>query len=456
MVLLFHSFTRTATVGRPNIVFIMVDDLDVRSLETMLAFNAMPNFRTMFVDQGVRFNQSFVSDAICCPSRATFLSGQYTHNHHTLTNSIVNGAVTGFDDTMTLATWLASAGYRTAHIGKYLNSYGLTNDLSSPDLAPNDRQQILGLVAYLEQNYPATAVKLQPTYVPPGWTEWHGLLDTSTYCTYNYSINSNGHVVQYLKNGRVVRDGVEIRPSINDGVLHNYQTDVLGEHAKSIIQRNLQSFPAQPFFLALTPLVPHIEKCNTWDPEGPTIDIDAPYRDQFQFDVRPALRHLGAAGILRNFAVKTFPNRASFNVLDPGKPAELRQKLNPLDDTDKNGLYRQYGNRLASLLAVDDLIGTVTAALGNEINNTVLIFTSDNGWFYGDHQLTGKLLAYEESIRVPLYMRLPGSGSPRQITASVLNIDLAPTITAWAGATPTRVMDGRSLLPLLENLTAPP
>jgi N-acetylglucosamine-6-sulfatase len=98
------------------------------------------------------------------------------------------------------------------------------------------------------------------------------------------------------------------------------------------------------------------------------------------------------------------------------------------------------------------MVGSLINTLQNngEMANTVFIFTSDNGFFYGPHRLTDKVLGYEESIRVPLYIRAPGF--PRQSTAcAALNIDLAPTVAEFAGITPGLPADGRSLLPLIRN-----
>jgi arylsulfatase A-like enzyme len=103
---------------------------------------------------------------------------------------------------------------------------------------------------------------------------------------------------------------------------------------------------------------------------------------------------------------------------------------------------------------VDDLVEQVVTKLAatGVLDNTVVIFTSDNGFFHGEHRIPDdKIKAYEEAARVPLLIR--GGGFPQGATANqfVSNIDLAPTIVALAGATARRVMDGRSLLPLAQN-----
>ncbi|MCI0407925.1 MAG: sulfatase-like hydrolase/transferase, partial [Acidobacteria bacterium] len=122
-----------------------------------------------------------------------------------------------------------------------------------------------------------------------------------------------------------------------------------------------------------------------------------------------------------------------------------------LNGQDKLFLLRQYRNRLESLRAVDDLVGRVFEALtvAGELDRTVVFFTSDNGFLYGEHRLGEKLVAYEESIRVPLYVRVPGRPGPLALDQLVLNTDLAPTIADLAGVAPGLPVDGRSLVPLL-------
>lgn len=100
-------------------------------------------------------------------------------------------------------------------------------------------------------------------------------------------------------------------------------------------------------------------------------------------------------------------------------------------------------------------LGSIVDALTRygELNNTVLIFTSDNGFFCGDRRLTDKVLGYERSIRLPLAIRAPGFPGSQTATQFVLNNDLAPTIAALAGVVPAHSVDGRSLIPLLQNST---
>ena len=107
-----------------------------------------------------------------------------------------------------------------------------------------------------------------------------------------------------------------------------------------------------------------------------------------------------------------------------------------------------------SLLSVDEAVGEIVQALrdtGKE-RNTFIVFGSDNGFTLGEHRWSGKLCPYEECFRVPLIVRYPRFGtSPRTEEGIVANIDVAPTLAALAGATPTSVVEGESLLPLLEH-----
>jgi N-acetylglucosamine-6-sulfatase len=109
--------------GRPSVLFIMADDLDVRSI------SQMPQLESLLVDQGTMFENSFVTTPLCCPSRATFLRGQYSHNHGVLTNGPPLGGFEEFQDLgrekSMIASWLRSDGYRTALVGRYLNGIPL-------------------------------------------------------------------------------------------------------------------------------------------------------------------------------------------------------------------------------------------------------------------------------------------------------------------------------------------
>lgn len=186
-----------APASRPNLILIVADDLDADSI----AF--MPRLKTLLADQGQTYTNFFVTNPICCPSRASILLGRYPHNHQVLTNQPPRGGFPRFRDLgherSTIATWLKGAGYRTAFFGKYLNGY------------PDENR----------------------AYVPPGWDEW-GALTSGRY--FSYQINENGRIARY-------RNGPE-----------DYETDVLARKATTFIRHTADR---QPFFIFLAPSAPH-------------------------------------------------------------------------------------------------------------------------------------------------------------------------------------------------------
>ena len=121
-------------------------------------------------------------------------------------------------------------------------------------------------------------------------------------------------------------------------------------------------------------------------------------------------------------------------------------------DLKLSSLTKHFG----AVKAVDDMVGAVALQLlaSGMLQNTVFMLTSDNGYFFGEHRLSSKLFAYDESIRVPLVIATPTT-TQRAETKIALNIDLAPTIAQLGGAVPDRVIDGRSLVPLLDSASAP-
>jgi arylsulfatase A-like enzyme len=362
--------------ARPNVLVIMTDDQTVESLRVMA------NVKTLLADQGATFDNSFASFSLCCPSRATFLTGQYAHNHGVMGNAPPEGGYAKLDSSNTLPVWLQRAGYHTVHVGKYLNGYP----------GPNR------------------------THVPPGWTEWYGSIDPSTYQFFDYTLNENGRLVRYGSD-----------PA-------SYQADVYSRKAVDAIRRLAPAAP--PFFLSVAFLAPH---------SGGPRESDDPRN--FATPV-PAPRH-------RNrYASEPLPQPASFNEADVSdKPAGIRSR--PLLGAQQiANVTENYRQRLESLLAVDEAVAAMVTALREtgELDRTLIVFTADNGFFHGEHRVpSGKVLLYEPSIRVPLIIRGPGIPPGQHVTELAANVDLAPTIVAATGAPALRVMDGRSLLPLAKD-----
>ena len=190
----------------PNIIVIVTDDLDARSVA------CMPNVQTLLAAEGVTFANAFVTTPLCCPSRASILRGQYAHSHGVLSNVGDNGGFPAFyrlgDEDSTVATWLQDAGYRTALVGKYLN------------------------------RYPKGAAE---SHVPPGWDEWSAFASSDedeggSYYS-GYALNEDGTIVFYGQ-----------QPS-------EYSTDVLAAKATDFVARAAAT--GDPFFLYIAPFAPH-------------------------------------------------------------------------------------------------------------------------------------------------------------------------------------------------------
>ena len=183
---------------QPNVVVVMTDD------QTAASLSMMPTVESELAAKGATFANNFTNWPLCCPSRSTFYTGQYAHNHGVLGNSAPDGGFTKFNDSNTLPLWLQQAGYHTIHIGKYLNGYGTgTSD---------------------------------PTYVPPGWNEWYAASGGSTQSVYDYQLNQNGSLVPY---GTAETD---------------FKQDVFSNLAVDAINRNA---PGGPFFMGVMYTAPH-------------------------------------------------------------------------------------------------------------------------------------------------------------------------------------------------------
>jgi N-acetylglucosamine-6-sulfatase len=190
MLTVIGSMRSAVAAERPNIVFVLTDDLDINSLRYL------DGLRNAMSENGTTFSRSYVSDAVCCPSRATILRGQYPHNHGIRGNVGPAGGHDKFRDTMkdqsTAATWLNRAGYQTKFIGKYLNGY-------------NEK------------------------YTPPGWDDWFAWLGE----TGSSRINDNGNVLR----------------------VRGHDTDLFADESASYIRQ--ASGRRAPFFLSVWTRGPH-------------------------------------------------------------------------------------------------------------------------------------------------------------------------------------------------------
>jgi arylsulfatase A-like enzyme len=339
----------------------------------------MPNVEELLADEGTSYTSFYSTLPLCCPARATLLTGQYAHNHGVLDNKPPTGGYSAFKGReSTLGVWLQEAGYRTAWVGKYLNGYGLEGDYA----------------------------------VPPGWSDWRVPVEETYLLMYEYLLDVDGETVEY---GEEAAD---------------YQTDVLADEALALIDDALggdDEAGEEPLFLVLSPLAPHDEADTLTD-----LDLKP----------RPAPRHLDSLPEPDLDSVESFDES---DVSD--KPARVRKqpRISPLQ---RAAFEQEIRARLGTLLAVDEAIAEIVSRLEDlgELDETVVVFTSDNGYMTGEHRLDGKGELYEESTRVPLIVRGPGFPDGAEIVAPYGNVDLVPTFLELGGAEADRELDGISLL----------
>lgn len=366
-------FPALSHASQPNIIVILTDDQ--RDADPL---DRMPNTQALLADQGLRFTNSFVVNSICCASRTTFLTGQYSHNNGVWNNVSLpdhpGGFVSFAGDNNTLPVWLHAAGYRTGLIGKYLNGYGDVNQ----------------------------------TYIPPGWDYWWGVLTLDHY--QEYYANDNG-TVRYYGDGDA-----------------NYQTDVISGLVQSFVAAS-----NQPFFLEITGVAPHGGFPGGAQPPPPS-------------------RYIGY------FSDLPLPQPPSFNEGNISDKPDYLQSIPKMHAPSINLATGSYRARARTLLAVDDMVGALVAELQSlgELDNTYIIFMSDNGYMNGEHRLFNtKQLDFEESLRVPLVIRGPGVPVGETRSQLVTNLDVPATIVELSGAVPGRLADGRSLVPMFTDASAP-
>jgi N-acetylglucosamine-6-sulfatase len=257
----------------------------------------------------------------------------------------------------------------------------------------------------------------------PGYTDWHALLANNYY---RYRFSDNGEVTRY---GNKPKD---------------YATTVINELSSELIQR--LSRRERPFFMHVSHVAPHSDRT-----EGFSCDRAA----------MPAPRDRGRFSSLR------FRKPPSFSEEDISDKPSFIRRLRTFNRTEILNIKRKFRCRASSLQEVDRGVRQIAATLerAGELDETVVAFTGDNGYFHGEHRLRrGKGLPYEEAISQPLVMRVPKAYRDEaplvhEVPEVVANIDLAPTLLELARAEPCDAegdcqdLDGRSLMPLLEGRT---
>jgi N-acetylglucosamine-6-sulfatase len=358
---------------RPNIIFILIDDL--RWDEVDYPFVKIPNIQRI-AREGVRFRNAFVTTPLCSPSRASYLTGQYAHKHGITDNTDHSPRS---HELVTFPRLLHDAGYETAFLGKW-------------HMGVDDNPR-------------------------PGIDHWVSVKGQGSYLDPEFNVNGKRETK------------------------HGYFTDVLNEYALDFLRHN----HTKPFLLYISHKAVHPDLVQYADGS-----VSDPSGGKFI----PAERHKNL------YADAPIPHRPNYGKPAEGKPALLRKigdlpPLGPKTVTDDKTIR----NRLRMLASVEDGVSDIFKTLENQkqLDNTLIIFTSDEGYFYGEHGLSvERRLAYEESIRIPLFMRWPKlikAGSA--IDQFALNIDIAPTLLEIGGAPPPKEIHGRSLVPLLRGEKVP-
>lgn len=364
---------------RPNFVFVLVDDLRFDEL----GCTGHPFAQTPHIDrlarEGVLFRNAFAATPLCSPSRATFLTGLYPHQHGIVDNTDRSAASHRLD------TWPRrlhdQAGYETAFIGKWHMG--------------NDDSPRPGFDHWV--SFPGQGESLDPP------------------------INING---------RATRE-------------RGYITDILSRHAVEFIRRVRAA--AKPFcvYLAHKAIHPNVQQAADGSIQS--------FGTAEEFIVAERHRSL--------YANAEIPRRGNYARPPVHKPALQRTlpgvaPLSPATATDDATIR----NRARMTKAIDEGVGEILAALQatGQLDDTVFVFTSDHGYFYGEHCLNQeRRLAYEEAIRIPLIIRYPRGGAqvPRTVIDLVSSVDVAPTMLELAGL-PSRIgrgSDGQSLAKWMQH-----
>src|SRR4051812_48043230 len=392
--------------SRPNIVVINTDDQRFDSLYSCLASAPdgrtppggaqcpMPFVRDDLMAHGVTFAESYVTTSLCCPSRASLFLGEFAHRTGVLTNEKPAGGFSAFRNLQdsTIARWLHDSGYRTSLVGKYLNQYDSCADVPS-------------------------------CAVPLGWDDWHAEITDGDVDYTDFKLadsQGNGQAVATPYSG--------------------YSTTILGQKAASFVSDSVANHPEQPLFLYFAPFAPHPDAV-------PATGDDHAYDGMaWRSPTTPA-----TAPPSWNQDAVNGPTWSTDLTNNPGHPQEKFF-------TKKDAEHR---DQFEALLEVDRQVHAVVQALGGSASNTLIVFTSDNGLSWGEHRYFDKKnCEFEECHRVPMVVRYDpitdplGAGVGRVDTShAVLNVDIAPTATDAARATSAPAMDGRSLLPLLDEGT---
>jgi len=385
-----------ATDSRPNIIFIMSDDHAAHAISAYGSrVNQTPNIDRL-AREGMLLRNVFVTNSICTPSRAAILTGQYSH---------LNGVpvFNRFDSSrMTVARLLQQGGYYTGMIGKW----HLGSD-------------------------------------PAGFDHWEILPGQGAYA----------NPVLYTASGEKTYTG-------------RYVTDVITDLAIDFLKQRPQ---AKPFFLMMHNKAPHrpwepdaahrAQFANRWIPEAETLwDSYATRTDALHENLQRVMADMTRRDLkLQPPAGLAGQDLTAWLAVKPDSVTIDRdgQAITLTGEALGRWKYQRYmQDYLATIQSVDDNIGRLLKFLDSSglSRNTIVIYTSDQGFFLGDHGLFDKRFMYEESLRMPFLVRWPGTIKPNTTAdAMALNVDFAPTFLDVARVNIPTDMQGRSLVPVLRG-----
>jgi len=361
-------------IKKPNFLFILVDDQPYDALESSgrYPFLKTPNMQ-LLENEGAKFENYYVTQSICSPSRGSFLTGTYPHIHGVNQNN--PHVDPNWEAYQPYTTYLQQAGYETAHVGK------------------------IHMAHFRNENH-----------IRPGFDYWFSFIGQGVY--FDPIVNDNGK--EYQEKG--------------------YMTDILTDKAISWLKEKRD--PNKPFSL------------NLWHKAVHENHSPAPRHDNIfsedSLPVPPYNTHL------ENF--KSKPEWQRIKAWDSKwKDYIPSDTIAPKPWPIKGDKFKKL---LECLLAVDESLGKVMATLEEmgELDNTVIIYSSDNGYFMGEHGYWDKRIAYENSMKIPMLMRYPKKiKAGTIIEENALNIDLAPTILELAGVEAPEYMQGESMLKLFDE-----
>ena len=414
-----HSATPGAPSAKPNILFIFSDDHALRAIGAYgSGLNKTPNIDRI-ANEGALFTRSYNTNSICCPSRASILTGKHSHK-----NGVTGNGSKWNSNQFVFTRALSRTGYSTALIGKW-HIKGL------PAAGEFDHFQIL------------SGGGGQGHYYNPEFVNMDGSTEHAT----------------------------------------GYSTDIITN--KSINWMTKQRAAGKPFMLMCNFKAPHIHRIppprhmNNYD--DVTLPIPSTFFDDFKnrspyagkcwmklagmqepiLNITPRAGRYDINERKFEFLKRMTPDQrdAFHRSYDPDNDAYRRDraagKLNG-DDLSRYKYQRFIKDYIRCVDAIDDNVGRLLKWLedNNLADNTVVVYSSDQGFFTGEHGWNDKRWMYEETVSMPLMMRWPGHIKPgTRVNAMVQNIDYAPTFLDIAGAKTPDEVQGRSLLPLFSGNT---